>query len=266
MAVAAPPLDDKQHAVDVHTYQADEFAERYEVRSSDPYKDCFAYSRRRLTSFIDRYLPARGDGKSLLDVGCGTGHHIKALRAAGWDAAGVDASDGMLAHARANNPGARIEKADVDALPFPDRTFDYALSIEVLRYLRDPQPSINEMARVLKPGGVALVTAAPKLNLNGYWAINHLTSRIRIGNFTQLRQYFTTSATLRRQFRQAGFSEVTVHGVYIGPINWIGRLARPLLAPMLRTWEPVDRALSDRPVLRDFANMYLVRAVRGDAR
>jgi ubiquinone/menaquinone biosynthesis C-methylase UbiE len=262
MIHSVPAADNKKPAVDVHTQQADEFAERYEVRSADPYADCFAYSRHRLASVMDGYLPESGGGKSLLDVGCGTGHHIKKLREAGYVVSGVDASEGMLAHARTNNPGVVIKQGDVDALPFPDASFDYVLSIEVLRYLENPQPSISEMARVLKPGGIALVTAAPKLNLNGYWPLNQITSRIRVGNLTQLRQHFTTSWNLRRQFHRAGFSVVTVHGIYIGPINWVGRLARPLLRSFLRRWEPIDSALTDRPILRDLSNMYLVRGER----
>jgi ubiquinone/menaquinone biosynthesis C-methylase UbiE len=252
----------KQQAVDVHTAQADQFAERYDVRMASPYSDCFTYSRHRLETYVSRYLPEQGNGAALLDVGCGTGHYVRSLRERGYDAAGVDASEGMLAHARINNPGARIEAGDVDHLPFADGAFDYVLSIEVLRYLARTQSAISEMARVLKPGGVALVTAAPALSLNGYAAINKLTSRLPVGNLTRLRQYFTTSGRMRREFRNAGFGEVTVHGVYFGPLNWVERLARPILGGFLRKWERVDRAVSDRPVLRDLSNMYLIRAIR----
>lgn len=257
-----PEIIDKQRAVDVHTIQADQFAERYDVRMASPYSDCFTYSRHRLEGFITRYLPEKGNGARLLDVGCGTGHHVRALRNRGYDAAGVDASEGMLAHARTNNPGATIEQADVDRLPFPDASFDYVLCIEVLRYLAHTESAVREMARVLKPGGIALVTAAPALSLNGYAVVNKLTSRLRVGNLTRLRQYFTTSGRMRREFRDAGFGEVTVHGVYLGPVNWVERLARPVLHRFLRGWERVDRAVSDRPVLRDLSNMYLIRAVR----
>ena len=257
-----PESIDKQRAVDIHTEQANQFAERYDVRMASPYADCFTYSRYRLESCLSRYLPGEGGGATVLDIGCGTGHHVRSLRARGYDAAGVDASDGMLAHARANNPGTRIERADVDRLPFPDASFDFVLCIEVFRYLARTQPAIAEMARVLKPGGIALVTAAPSLSLNGYPAINKLTSRLPIGNFTRLRQYFTTSGRMSRQFHAAGFHEVSVHGVYFGPVNWVERLARPVLSGFLRKWERIDRAVSDKPVLRDLSNMYLIHAVR----
>jgi SAM-dependent methyltransferase len=253
---------DHQHAVDVHSNQADLFADRYAIGTADPYANCFAYSRHRLVQHLDLYLPRAGHGGSLLDVGCGTGHWMKALADRGYIVSGVDASPAMLVHARTLNPHARVEQADVNSLPFEDATFDYVLSVEVLRYLADPQPAIRELARVLKPGGVALVTAAPLMNLNGYWLINHMASRATIGNLTPLRQYFTTSRTLRRRFLAAGFDAAAVHGVYVGPLNWIERLFRPGLTPFLRRWERIDRTLADRAFVRELANMYLVHAVR----
>ena len=67
---------------------------------------------------------------------------------------------------------------------------------------------------MLRPGGVCLATAAPLLALNGYALVNRLALALPFGRFTRLKQFFTTSGRLRRQFREAGFSEVRVHGVY----------------------------------------------------
>lgn len=253
----------KQRAIDVHSDQADLFAARYAGRNEQArFRDCFNYSRAHLDRHLNRYLPAEGNGARLLDVGCGTGPHLVDLRARGYDAAGVDASEEMLAHARSLNPGADLRQADIDALPFPDASFDYVLCVEVLRYLPDPMPCIREMARVLRPGGTALVTASPLLSLNGYPLINRLAAAVPVGRLTRLRQFFTTTGRLRRQFRAAGFEPVDVHGVYLGPLNWIERLARPVLPRVLKMWEPVDRALADRGLLRNHSNMLLVRAVR----
>lgn len=251
----------KELAIETHSIQAGDFAARYE-KEVDPYQNCFAYSRKRLDSLLATYLPAEGKGRRLLDVGCGTGHHMQRLAQRGYVVAGVDASEGMLAHARTNNPGARIEKADVDALPFPSADFDFVLCIEVLRYLPDPAAAINEIGRVLKPGGIALVTATPLLNLNGYAIVNRITASAKVANLTSLKQFFTTSWRLRKQFRAAGFETVEVHGVYLGPVNWVERLARPLLPRFLRGWERIDRAVSDRGPFREMTNMFLVRAVK----
>jgi ubiquinone/menaquinone biosynthesis C-methylase UbiE len=249
-------------AIDLHSVQANIFASRYGAYSADAYKDCFVYSRHRLQVWLDRFLPQTDRPARLLDVGCGTGHYIAEFLQRGYDVVGIDGSSEMLEHARQVNPGAELHLADVDALPFPDQSFDRVLCIEVVRYLPDPTRCLQEMARVLKPGGVCLFTAMPLLNLNGYWLINRLAGLVRLGNLVRLRQYFTTSWTIRRQCRNAGFLSPTIHGVYTGPINWVERIAPQILPRFLRGWERLDVALADQPVLREFSNMFLVHAVR----
>jgi SAM-dependent methyltransferase len=262
------PMDDgsenlqKVQVLQLHSLEAEKFAQRYSVQSRDPYHDCFAYSRRRLDALLDKYLPQSGESRRLLDVGCGTGHHLRALGERGYAVTGVDAAEGMLEHARSNNPGVDIRCADVDHLPFEASTFDYVICLEVLRYLSDPSPAIREIGRVLRPGGSALVTASPAWSLNAYWLVNRLSTRFKVPGLSRTRQFFTTSPELRRQFGNAGFSHVEVHGVYIGAVNWVERIAPRMLSRFLQWWEPIDRALADRPGLRETANMFLVRAVR----
>jgi len=149
----------KTLAIETHSRQADEFAHSYTVH--DPYLDCFNYSRHRLDALLERFLPPAAQPLALLDVGCGTGHHMQRYAKLGYRVYGVDGSEEMLGHARANNPSADIRRSDVDALPFPDGSFDVVIAIEVMRYLPDPRRAIAEMHRVLKPGGLALVTASP---------------------------------------------------------------------------------------------------------
>jgi SAM-dependent methyltransferase len=252
----------KQLAVDQHSRQAELFAGRYTQSSEDGYQSCFAYSRRRFDLLLERYLPARGDGLRLLDVGCGTGHHMARLRERGFEVAGIDGSDGMLSHARANNPGADIRHSDVEEMDFPSGSFDFILCVEVLRYLPNPTAALREMARVLKPGGICLATAAPALNLNGYWLVNRVANALPVGDLVRLKQFFTTAGRLRRDCKVAGFVESVVHGVYIGPINWVERITPSLLPWFLRAWEPLDGRLADLAVIRNLSNMLFVRAVR----
>jgi hypothetical protein len=60
----------------------------------------------------------------------------------------------------------------------------------------------------------------------------------------------------------AGFQSPEVRGVYFGPVNWVERLAPGAVSMTLRTWERADAALADRPVLREFSNMFLAYARR----
>ena len=251
---------DSQSAVEVHSDQASIFAARY--GETDPYASCFAYSRSRLDQWLDEMLPAQGEGARLLDLGGGTGHQMAELRERGFEVTGVDGSAEMLEHARANNPQAEIHQADVGELPLPDASFDYLLSIEVLRYLEAPERAVAEMARVLRPGGMALVTATPLLNLNGYAVVNRAAVALPVRRLTRLRQFFVTTGGVERMFRTAGFAHAEAHGVYLGPVNWVERLAPRRLPGFLRRWERVDRSLADRRGWRDLSNMLVVKAIR----
>jgi ubiquinone/menaquinone biosynthesis C-methylase UbiE len=251
----------KQRAIETHSSQAGEFDDSYRGLGKDAYQTCFTYSRRRLEAMLEQYLPAPVDRSMphrLLDVGCGTGHHMALLRSRGFDVAGVDGSVEMLEHARRHNPNAEIRQSDVEELPFESASFDYVLCVEVLRYLPRVERSIAEIARVLRPGGTALVTAAPLFSLNGYYFVNRLATMMPIGNLVRLKQFFSTSGGLEAAFERAGFENVEVKGVYSGPLNWIEHLAPGLLPGLLKEWEPIDARVADAPVLREFSNMFLV--------
>ncbi|MBA3634391.1 MAG: class I SAM-dependent methyltransferase [Acidobacteria bacterium] len=252
----------KEEAIQTQSDRADQFAGSYETLQTDAYEDCFKYSRHRLHQLLDKLLPQNGEGLRLLDAGCGTGHHMQQLRARGYEVAGVDASKEMLEHARVNNPDSVVLEADVEEIPLPDASFDIILSVEVLRHLPRSAKCIAEMSRLLKPGGFCLATATPLLNLNGYALINKLAHSVKIGNLARHKQLFHTSARLRREFTAAGFSSVQIHGVYIGPVNWIARIFPKGLSATLKKWESIDRALADKSVLREMSNMFLVKAVK----
>ncbi len=160
------------------------------------------------------------------------------------------------------NPGAELYRADVEALPFADSTFDLILCIEVLRYLPDPRPSIAEMARVLRPDGLCLATVSPLFSVNGYPLVNRIALVVPRTDLVRLKQHFVTQSNARRQFEQAGFASIELRGVYTGPINWVERLMPRRLRPFLHRWEHIDRQLADRAALRGFSNMLLVKAVR----
>ncbi len=252
----------KERAVEVHSAQAGLFAARYRALDLDPYASCFNYSRRRLETLLDRLLPARGDGLRLLDVGCGTGHHLARARARGFVLAGVDGSEEMLEQAARACPEAELQRSDVEALPFPAGSFDVVLSIEVLRYLPDARACTRELARVVRAGGTCLATASPLFNLSGYPVLNRLAATLPLGNLVRLRQFFHTSVGLRRLFQNAGFGQVAIHGVYLGPINWVERLAPRALPRLLKRWEPLDARVADLPLVRDLSGMLLVHGIR----
>ena len=90
----------------------------------------------------------------LLDLGCGVGRALELARERCPCAlAGIDASAAMIERARARLPGAELQQASVDRLPFPDGAFSHVLSVEAIYYFEDPVAAFREVARVLEPGG-----------------------------------------------------------------------------------------------------------------
>jgi SAM-dependent methyltransferase len=108
-------------------------------------------------------------GARLLDVATGTGRALLAVAAADdLDATliGVDHSRGMLREAqkdlmdseRTQAERIQLVQGDAHCLMFADATFDAVSCLEALEFMRDPRQVVREMARVLKPGGVLLVS------------------------------------------------------------------------------------------------------------
>ncbi|MCA1709073.1 MAG: class I SAM-dependent methyltransferase, partial [Actinobacteria bacterium] len=215
-------------AVEIHDEQAPLFKHRYERQVADPHWDTFAYSRAKIGQVCGPYVDALPAKASLLDVGCGTGHHLRDQARPGRRLAGIDASAPMLSYAKELNPDALLARASAGALPFVSDFFDAAICIEVMRYLGDPRPTLAEILRVLRPGGLALVTWAPKMTTTLYPLVNRITARVQIHGFSRVRQYFHTEAELSRVYREVGFEDFRLHSRFFGPFIYLTRLYRPL--------------------------------------
>lgn len=99
-------------------------------------------------------------GMRILDVAAGTGTSSAALAAHGAQVTAVDFSDGMLAEGRRRNCDDELiefVKADATELPFDDNTFDAATISFGLRNISDPKRALEEMRRVVQPGGRVVV-------------------------------------------------------------------------------------------------------------
>jgi len=105
-------------------------------------------------------------GMKLLDAGCGTGNFeffISHKSPPPIQIEALDFSPGMLARAKRkcrDLDHVRFRQADLNArLPFPDASFDRILSINVLYALEDRDRTMRELMRVLKAGGVIVLTS-----------------------------------------------------------------------------------------------------------
>ncbi|MEO8754665.1 MAG: methyltransferase domain-containing protein [Casimicrobiaceae bacterium] len=100
-------------------------------------------------------------GQRVLDAGCGSGALLEALLSMqpGVRAAGLDASDAMLAVARERLPSAvALSVGDVHAMPFTAASFDIVVSASSFHYWQDKPQALHEVSRVLSPGGLLVLT------------------------------------------------------------------------------------------------------------
>jgi ubiquinone/menaquinone biosynthesis C-methylase UbiE len=101
-------------------------------------------------------MPVETDD-TVLDLGCGSGYSLRALREAGDidRAYGLDGAPEMLRNARSYTDDPRIGyvQGDFDALPFADDSVDHIVSMEAFYYATDPLQTLREIRRVLRPGG-----------------------------------------------------------------------------------------------------------------
>src|SRR5205085_12126309 len=92
----------------------------------------------------------------LLDVGCGGGHLIRAARAEGWRGVGTDLGHAACRAARETTT-APVAQAEATALPFRDGTLDVVTLVNVLEHTAAARRTLEEAARVLRPGGLLVV-------------------------------------------------------------------------------------------------------------
>ena len=115
---------------------------------------------------VGRDLKARGfTGGAILDAGCGPGFMLIELLKLFPEATGVgvDLAEPLLdvARAAAENEGlgsrGKFESADVEKLPFDSQTFDAVVSTNMLHIVENPVKQLDEIERVLKPGGLCFI-------------------------------------------------------------------------------------------------------------
>ncbi len=124
------------------------------------------YLRKRL-AFITQLVPL---GK-VLDVGCGTGALAARLVERGYEVAGIDPSEGMLAVLRERAPAVRAVVGSGTELPFEDQSFDLVVTVATLHHVAEPDAvrrTLAEMVRVCRTAGRVVVwDHNPR---NPYWS------------------------------------------------------------------------------------------------
>jgi SAM-dependent methyltransferase len=143
-----------------------------------------APTRPRLLSYVGRWGRARrwlpDDARTVADVGCASGYGTAALIGTGRPprrVVGVERDAFHLGEAARLYPWLTVVEGDATALPFDDGSLDAVVMLDVLEHVPEPRAALTEARRVLRPGGVILLSVphrgllAPLDSLNVYPAL-----------------------------------------------------------------------------------------------
>jgi methionine biosynthesis protein MetW len=182
---------------------------------------------------LDRHI---APGARCLDVGCGDGHALGPWALArNLQYVGVDIARSAVEATRARGLEAHLVE-DSGRLPLPDNSFDAAVSLEVIEHLFQPEATIREALRVVKPGGVVIATTPNvaywrrrvDLALLGRWnPFGYSLAVKEPWNDPHIRFY--NPGVLRRFLRKVGCVQVQVigqGGTFLGDLPWIGHRIR----------------------------------------
>lgn len=122
--------------------------------AADAYEQYMGRWSRKIAPLFVEWL-ASSHGKTWVDIGCGTGQLSLqiASRCVPSRQIGIDTTEGFLAQARQHLPGAEFRVGDAQKIDLPDDVADYAVSGLVLNFIPDKAKAVNEMARIVRPGG-----------------------------------------------------------------------------------------------------------------
>lgn len=160
--------------------------------------------------YFRKYLPR---DERILEAGSGRGRWVFHLRRLGYDVIGIDIAKSDIEYAKQFDPSVPILYDDVLHTSFADGTFGAVISLGVVEHFEEgPQQAFEEVTRLLKPGGVFLVTV-PTQNFVRVAVVNRLKDlQSAVRRFRKTRVAFEEYRYSRRQFtallRAAGFEIV----------------------------------------------------------
>ncbi len=145
----------------------------------------------------------------LIDVACGPGVVTAALAPAASSVTAFDATEEMLAKAKARCAKAGLRnvefrRGDAEHLPFADAEFDGAVTRAALHHFADPQRAISEMFRVLRPGGVAVLADVISSEGTDESRLHNAIERLRDPSHVRM----LPASELESGMAQAGFRDL----------------------------------------------------------
>jgi 2-polyprenyl-3-methyl-5-hydroxy-6-metoxy-1,4-benzoquinol methylase len=189
--------------------QADEYFDHHDVVAKG----------RAAADFLRMAEQLTGGKGALLDIGSGRGEFLRAAREQGWSAVGIEPSASFREYA-AKYAGAELKSQPVEECGFAANSFNVVILLGVLEHLYNPDETLREIARILRPGGALLLDVPNERGL--YFLMGNLYQKLRGRNwvvnlaptFSPFHVFGFTPRSLRALLRKHGFqaTEWCVYG------------------------------------------------------
>lgn len=155
---------------------------------------------------VYRRLAGRCVDREVLEAGCGEGYGADLLADVARKVAALDYDEATVAHVRARYPRVEITHGNLAELPLADASVDVVVNFQVIEHLWDQGQFVSECFRVLRPGGVFLVSTPNRITFSP-------------GRDTPLNPFHTrelNAAELTELLHDAGFTVESMLGVFHG--------------------------------------------------
>ncbi|MFA6981752.1 MAG: class I SAM-dependent methyltransferase [Patescibacteria group bacterium] len=191
------------------------YTEKYYDRLAYGFKSTARLDHRRILELVDF------EDKRVLDIGCGLGTLLKLIPSSVKNKSGIESNAFAVESCKKDGLNV-IEHNDLEKLPFRQESFDVVIMNEVIEHLRNPEKVVKEVQRIIRSGGVLVLTTPNKTLLVRNTDPTHCSEM----NFSELENLI----------RNGGF-KITAHEVCgFGPYSFIGRkILFPLGRMLLRT-------------------------------
>jgi len=201
------------------------------------------------------------EGNLLLEIGCAEGYMTGELTEKASQVIASDIALSYLKRAKTKVPNAKFARLDIHNIPFEDNVFDSVVCTEVLEHTLSPLKALEEMHRVLRPGGYLIISVPNGMTPSRVLAHVFRRRDFLIGVGSAHINFYDTGSLLRI-LEVTGFAAKVVTTDYV-PLRLVGRFARRYL-PYLgaRTivkatkkkvdyWEKLDQRLYRRKDKRE---------------
>lgn len=181
-------------------------------RTWDDFTNQYETSRRLDLIFKRLVEPSELAGKSLLDAGSGGGHFSEAAIEMGARTVSLDVGPGLLKAVSQRCDSEKVA-ASILAPPFKNSVFDIVLSTEVVEHTAAPLVAVSELARLVKPGGLLIITTPSRL-----WnPVVKLATRLKLRPY-EGNENFLWPNEIAGSLRKQGFGIENLFGFNFCPV------------------------------------------------